>query len=86
MRLSGGRDPILLANLAWSLKNQGRMEEARELYEESTAAAPAVLQTLLGWARLEEVDRNFEHAADCWPVARASLQTTAGSCSAGRSC
>ncbi|HTB44053.1 MAG TPA: pilus assembly protein, partial [Acetobacteraceae bacterium] len=26
--LSGQRDPILLANLAWNLKNQGRMEEA----------------------------------------------------------
>jgi Flp pilus assembly protein TadD len=28
LELSGQRDPILLANLAWNLKNQGRMEEA----------------------------------------------------------
>ncbi len=52
-------DPIVLANLAWNLKNQGRMAEARGLYEQSVALAPNVLQTLLGWARLEEADRAF---------------------------
>ena len=62
LELSGGRDPILLANLAWNLKNQGRMEEARTLYEESVAAAPDIKQTLLGWARLEEADRQFAAA------------------------
>src|SRR5581483_3829293 len=51
LELSRGRDPILLANLAWNLKNQGRTAEARELYRESVAGAPQVLQTLLGWAR-----------------------------------
>jgi tetratricopeptide (TPR) repeat protein len=60
LELSQGRDPIVLANLAWCLKNQGRMAEARELYEESVAGAPEVRQTLLGFARLEEADRNFE--------------------------
>ena len=60
--LSGQRDPILLANLAWNLKNQGRMEEARALYQESAAAAPDIRQTLLGFARLEEADRNFDAA------------------------
>jgi len=64
LELSGRRDPILLANLAWNLKNQGRMAEARALYEESAAAAPDVLQTLLGWAQTEEADRNFPAAAD----------------------
>src|SRR5260221_5081489 len=62
--LSRGRDPILLANLAWNLKNQGRMAEARELYEESSGQAPDVMQTWLGWARMEEADRNFERAAE----------------------
>ena len=64
LALTGARDPIVLANLAWCLKNQGRMEEARALYEESTAAAPNIRETLLGWARLEEADRNFEAAAE----------------------
>ena len=41
--LSGRRDPILLANLAWNLKNQGRIAEARALYEEASAAGPEVL-------------------------------------------
>src|SRR6185437_1574689 len=63
LELSETRDPIVLANLAWNLKNQGRMEEGRELYTESIAAAPTIRQTLLGWARLEEADRKFEAAA-----------------------
>ena len=57
------RDPILLANLAWNLKTQGRMAEARALYEESLEAAPDVRQTLLGFARLEEADRKFDASA-----------------------
>jgi tetratricopeptide (TPR) repeat protein len=64
LEITGTRDPIVLANLAWCLKNQGRMEEARALYEESTAAAPEIRETLLGWARLEEADRNFAASAE----------------------
>jgi tetratricopeptide (TPR) repeat protein len=62
IELSRRRDPILLANLAWNLKNQGRMAEARRLYEEAAAAAPEVAPTWLGWARMEEADRNFARA------------------------
>ena len=40
------------------------MEEARALYEESTATAPDIRETLLGWARLEEADRNFAAASE----------------------
>jgi tetratricopeptide (TPR) repeat protein len=63
LELSQNRDPIVLANLAWNLKTQGKTAEARTLYDESTTAAPKILQTVLGWARLEEVDRNFEAAS-----------------------
>jgi tetratricopeptide (TPR) repeat protein len=63
LALSGGRDPILLANLAWNLKNRGRMEEARTLYRESIDAAPEIRQNHLGFARLEEADRDFAAAA-----------------------
>ncbi len=59
LALSGARDPILLANLAWALKGQGKMAEARTLYEESLAAAPDVVPTLNGYSRMEEADRNF---------------------------
>lgn len=62
--LAGNRDPILLANLAWCLKTQGRMEESRALYQESVAAAPEIRQTLLGWARMEEADRKFDAAME----------------------
>src|SRR5260370_34456852 len=64
IELSRVRDPILLANLAWNLRNQGRMAESRQLYEESTTQAPEILQTLRGWARLEEADRNVERSAE----------------------
>jgi tetratricopeptide (TPR) repeat protein len=63
LELTGRRDPITLANLAWSLKNQGRMDESRELYGEAAAADPN-LKTLLGWARMEEADRKLERAAE----------------------
>ncbi|MEJ0049565.1 MAG: sulfotransferase [Rhodospirillales bacterium] len=59
LELSGARDPVLLANLALCLKNQGKMAQARAMYEESLAAAPQALHTLLGMARLEEADRNL---------------------------
>jgi tetratricopeptide (TPR) repeat protein len=61
IELTGRRDPITVANLAWNLKNQGRMEEARGLYEEATSG-DANLHTLLGWARMEEADRNLDRA------------------------
>jgi len=64
LALIGRRDPIVLANLAWNLKNQGRIAEARGLYEESVALAPEVFQTWLGWARMEETDRSFARAGE----------------------
>ena len=62
LEISDARDPIVLANLAWNLKGQGRLDEARQLYMESLQAAPNVFQTLFGWAQLEEADRNFATA------------------------
>jgi tetratricopeptide (TPR) repeat protein len=55
---------ILTANLAWNLKNQGRMAESRELYQQSVALDPNLFQTLYGWAQMEETDRNFARAAE----------------------
>src|SRR5208337_514409 len=49
---------------AWNLKNQGRMAEARDLYQQSVALDPNVFQTLYGWAQMEETDRNFARAGE----------------------
>ncbi|MGI8840970.1 MAG: tetratricopeptide repeat protein, partial [Caulobacteraceae bacterium] len=71
LELADQRGAVLLANLAWNLKNQGKMAEARALYEESMALDGAILQTVLGWARLEEADRDFAAAADLLDKAQA---------------
>ncbi|HTZ70738.1 MAG TPA: sulfotransferase [Acetobacteraceae bacterium] len=62
VELSGQRDPVLLSNHALCLKNQGKMQAARALYQESLASIPDNLHTLLGFARLEEADRNLDAA------------------------
>ncbi|APR34915.1 tetratricopeptide repeat-containing sulfotransferase family protein [Paraburkholderia sp. SOS3] len=62
LELTNERPPILLANLAWNLRNQGKIAEARALYEESVALDSTILQTWLGWARMEESDREFARA------------------------
>jgi tetratricopeptide (TPR) repeat protein len=64
MTLIAAPSPILIANLAWNLKNQGRMAESRKLYEESVRLDPAIFQTVYGWARMEETDRNFARAGE----------------------
>jgi tetratricopeptide (TPR) repeat protein len=63
LELTRRRDPATIANLAWNLKNQGRIDEARTLYEEAVAADPS-LHALLGWARMEEADRNLDRALE----------------------
>jgi tetratricopeptide (TPR) repeat protein len=62
LELADHEEPITLANLAWNLKNQGRITEARALYERSMALKPDVLQTVLGYAKMEEADRKFDAA------------------------
>ena len=64
MELIASPSPVLVANLAWNLKNQGRMAESRQLYHESVRLDPTIFQTLLGWARMEETDRNFARAEE----------------------
>jgi len=64
LELAAGRETILLDNFAWNQKNQGKMEAGRALYQEALALDPRNLQTLLGWAQLEEADRHFDKASD----------------------
>lgn len=63
--------PIVFANLAWNLKNQGRMEESRQFYEKSVQLDDSILPTLLGWAQMEETDRQFERAGELLDKAEA---------------
>ena len=69
LELLCGPNAIVLANLAWNLKNQGRMQESRTCYEQSVALDPGILQTVLGWARMEETDRNFARAGELLEMA-----------------
>ncbi len=62
LELADAEEPITLANLGWNLKNQGRMEEARALYEKSMKLKPGIIQTVLGFAKMEEADRKFDAA------------------------
>lgn len=62
LELAAGEEPITLANLAWNLKTQGRIEEARALYRRAMALKPGVAQTILGYAKMEEADRQFSRA------------------------
>ena len=64
IELTGPPNATLLANLAWNLKTQGRMDEARELYRRSVAMAPNAFNTLYGWARMEEADRQYARAGE----------------------
>ncbi|MDE2319904.1 MAG: sulfotransferase [Rhodospirillales bacterium] len=64
LELAEGKEPITLANLAWNLKTQGRIEESRALYQQSMALKPGVAQTILGYAKMEEADRKFGRALE----------------------
>lgn len=64
LELTEQEDPVLLANLALNFKYQGRMSEARELYQQSIALRPDRVRTLCDWAKLEEEDRQFAAAAE----------------------
>ena len=62
LTLFGTRDPVAIANLAWNLTTQGRLGDARDLYDEALAAGSPPFQTLFGYARLEEADGNLTAA------------------------
>ena len=74
LRLLERDDAVTIANLAWNLKTQGRIEEARALYERSVALNASVLQTWIGWARTEEADRKFERALELTDQAQALVE------------
>lgn len=62
LEMANSRDPTALTNFALCLKNQGKMAEARALYNEALGAAPDHLHVIMGLARLEEADRDLPAA------------------------
>ena len=62
LALSAKPDPALLSDLAWNLRGQGRMEEARRLFQQAHVLDPSSFNTVYGWARMEEADRRYEAA------------------------
>ena len=69
LALSPKPNPSLLADFAWSLRNQGRIAEARSLFEEAHALDPGRFNTLYAWARLEEADRQYDRAGELLDLA-----------------
>lgn len=60
--LVGTADAFFLSNYALCLKNQGKMQPARALYQQALDQSPDCLPALMGFARLEEADRNLDAA------------------------
>jgi len=69
LTLSPKPSPALIADFAWSLRNQGRIAEARGMFEQAHALDPGRFNTLYAWARLEEADRRFDRAAELLDLA-----------------
>jgi len=61
----------LLASLAWNLKSQGRMEEARGFYQQAFDLDPRLFTTLFGWAQMEAADRRLDRAGELLDAAEA---------------
>jgi len=62
-----GENTRVAANLANCLKTQGKVEESETWYRKATELEPKNAGAWLGWARLEEVRRNFPRA---WELLR----------------
>jgi len=64
LALADRPNATLLASLAWNLKSQGRMEEARGFYQQAFELDPRLFTTLFGWAQMEAADRRFDRAEE----------------------
>ncbi len=71
LELTERPNATLLASLAWNLSSQGRMDEARQFYQRSFDLDPRRFDTLFGWARTEEADRDFVRAGQLLGAAEA---------------
>lgn len=62
--LMGRPNATFLANFAWCLKAQGRMDEARALYARALELDARSFGALYGWARLEEACGELARAGE----------------------
>ena len=69
MRLSPKPRADLIADLAWNLRGQGRMAESRRVFALAHRLDPARFNTVYGWARMEEADRQFDRAGELLDIA-----------------
>jgi tetratricopeptide (TPR) repeat protein len=60
--LLGRDDGMVLANIAWTLKLQGRLEEAAAIYEKALALRPDNSRGIGGFAQVEMARGRKEHA------------------------
>ncbi len=63
MALQAGEDGMLLGNLAWNLKLQGRLAEAAGIYERALAIRPDNRRAIGGYAQVEAGKGDKAHAA-----------------------
>ncbi|HQT45716.1 MAG TPA: sulfotransferase [Acidocella sp.] len=63
LALLGRDEGVLLSNLAWNLKLQGRQDEAAELYEKALTLRPDNKRGVGGYAQAEMARGNQAHAA-----------------------
>ena len=61
--LQAGEDGMLLGNLAWNLKLQGRLEEAAGVYRRALAIRPDNRRAIGGYAQVEAARGDKPHAA-----------------------
>ncbi len=74
IKLLGRDDGTVLANLAWNLKLQGRLDEAAEIYQQALAIRPdntrgigGFAQVEAGRARLPQAIALLDKAVSQWP-------------------
>jgi tetratricopeptide (TPR) repeat protein len=61
LQFAGG-DPQILSNLALNLMQQGRIDDADDVYEQANDAAPGNLRVLSHWSKLAEVAGDLPRA------------------------
>lgn len=59
----------LCANLGFNLKNQGKLEEAEELYRQAMELEPDNMVSLMGWIQSKEAGRRLDEAWQLYDTA-----------------